>query len=367
MPQNEQHTTNDTPTTRESSVDSKRASTPKVVLGSLNKALVRTFRGDLSRSLNNNEEEIQKYLPAEQVPDSATPTPAAAPEKVTPRDAVVHTFSDDVQHLVRNKKMSMVRAAALESDKARTSEEAVTTGPWRTVILVLLVILGIIALAVIAAGGYYAYRLNAGTPSTYELNPGLLFTEGRERIEIGDISTQKTNALFAALRGSSYFSLGALTEFYITQTPPPQSIGETATPVHLDASEFLKRLAARVPDSFLQTLGAAYMVGVYTTDDGNMPFMVFTTSSYSYAFNGLLEWEAYMAHDLRYSFVSPNEKPRSSGFVDEVYDNIDVRVLYNALDKPMLMYGFVDRSTFVITTDKRTLLEVISRARVAKP
>lgn len=365
MPQNTDQNINETPKGEAFSTPAPQESTPKVILGALNKALVRTFRGDLAQSLDNNEAEIQKYLPQtnEVKKDSVNQTQDNTPHN----DAIVHTFSDDVQHLVRNKKMSMVRAVALESNKKGAGEQAVVQGPWRTVLLVLFIALALIVVAVVAAGGYYAYRLNVGTPSTYELNPGILFTEGRERIEIGGNTAQQTAALFAALRASTYFSLGALTEFYITETPASASIGEPVTPVHIGARAFLEHFAARVPESFLQTLGSEYMVGIYTTDDGNMPFLVLTTTSYSYAFNGLLEWETHMLNDLRSSFVPSKETPHSSGFVDEIYDNIDVRVLYNSFNKPFLMYGFVDRTTFVIATDKRTLLEVISRARIHRP
>lgn len=346
-----------TPTPEENATEK-----PKGVLGALNKALVRTFRGDLADTLGADHADIERYLP-QQVKKETTPVIQKPQER---NKAIVHTLGDDVQHLVRNQKMSVVRMAAMESDRGRTNSTHadVSANPWKTTIMVLFIALLVLVAVVIAAGGYYAYQLNTSTPTTHQLDPGILFTESREPIDISGRNSQAVLTFFSNIRRTSSFALGAITELYLTKTPEAQSLTERPTPLHIPPDELLTTIEARVPSSFLGTLEPEYMLGIYATDDGNMPFLVFTTSSYSYAFSGLLAWEAYMFENLRPFFVSIDATPQTGGFVDTVYDNIDARVLYDTTGKVLLVYGFVDRSTFVITTSQRALVEVMSRIRV---
>jgi len=345
-------------------------SAPRVVPGSLNNAVMRTFRGDITKNQGANAHEaVQKFVP--QVSPKDDPTQNSTTYTQNPKkrnEAVVHTFKDDVQDLVRHQKMSLTRVAALESDRGETNKaEPFDTQQWKTTMIVALAVLLLVIAAVLGAGAYYAYRLNAVPDQTQQLAPAIIFTEAREKFDVTDKSSRSITAQLANARRSTLFSLGSIVELYLTRTieaPEGRSMQ-----VHLTASEFLEAIDASVPEAFIQTLSSDYLVGLHVVDE-SIPFIVLTTTSYGHAFAGMLAWEQHIEENLS-PFFSPNTqatKPaiteNQNGFKDTIIENIDVRVLRDGTGTIRILYAFVDRKTIVITTNVRTLLEVAQRLRV---
>lgn len=367
MPHNQDTPTNQTPnpSPEETAATPAQPEKLKVVFGGLQKALMRTFRQDVSTTLNTtNQEEIESYLPhGARTSTPAAPTPPTPPSKA-PKDAIVHTLGDDVHDLVQNQKMSLVRMAALESNKNKHSQKATQKDPWKLVLTVLLAVLAVVIVAVLGAAGYYAYRLNA-TATAPAASAGIIFTEGREPIDVGGQSIEALKTLFGALHSAQIFTLGSMTELNLRTTPKPTSLTDYPQPRTVSIYEWLEILDARVPQSFIDTLSDAYMFGVHTTDAGNESFMILTTTSYSYAFSGMLAWEKNITTDLSSIFI-PAQKVARGSFVDSVIDNLDVRILYGADGSELLVYGFINRTSIVLTTNSRTYLDIAERLRIQR-
>lgn len=345
---------------------------PRVVEGALNKALMRTFRGDISKNAAPRQASklIETLTPKGEAPK---PTDVAGnPVEPTKKknEAVVHTFKDDVQHLVRNRKMSMTRIAALEADKgekkAPTQEKR---EPWKTTLLIALTVLFLVIGSVLAMGAFYAYRLNTAPNLTPQFEPAIIFTEARESIDVTDKNARGIMATLANARRDTIFSLGSVIEFHVTRILETEE--GAAVVAHLDPVDFLESVGANVPDTFLQTLGPEYVLGVHVIDE-NVPFLILTTRSYGHAFSGMLAWEKNLEENLL-PFFSPNieyVKPAvaedENAFSDTVVQNLDVRILRDSDRNIRILYAFVNRGTVVVTTNIRTLIELSSRLRVAE-
>ncbi|PCI29814.1 hypothetical protein COB52_02185 [Candidatus Kaiserbacteria bacterium] len=330
----------------------------------LNKAVVRTFKGDIQSSLGSDAEKVVDSL----VPKKASKEKEEKKEEI-PRErnkAIVHTYSDDVKNLVLNKKMSMVRMAALEGDRKGSAPII----PKRKSGFLKKALMGLMFVALgstILAGGYYAYILNEGGPQKLNLEPAMFFVESRERIDIEGKNSTNLLTLLAAIRHSSFFTLGSVTEFYITQPTENEKGEEIRT--HLTVQEFLTFLNTSVSDAFIGSLEREYMIGMHVTDDENVPFLVLKTNSYGVAYAGMLEWEKNIESNLspffspEGRFVKPAINVGGSQFTDTVIENADVRILRDSSGDIRLFYSFIDRGTIVITSHTRTLREVINRFR----
>ncbi len=351
-----------------------------VVHGALNNALMRTFRSDAHAA--TNDDAYAPSAPRTTTPDAESAADAANTKQRQPQQqkaprtkrnaAVVHTFKDDVQHLVRNRKMSLARMTALESDRGRPNAVAEEPGGWRMVVMVALGILFLVAAALIVGGAYYSYVLNTQPAEQVVDDPAFIFTETRERIDVTDMASFEIKRALADRRRSASYALGAVIDWHLTRTLGTFSrTAETqATPEHLDAEAFLTAIEASVSDTFVRTIDD-YLLGIHTTDDGAVPFLIFTTSSHGYAFSGMFEWEQTIEDDLAPLFSPGATSVRSAisggaAFEDISIENIDIRRITDENGQTRILYAFINRSTVIITTQTRTLLELANRVRVAE-
>ena len=369
----------------EVSADTSKPATPHetggVTRGALNNALMRTFRGDISSVLKDEKKAdaaarslIPEKKPAtlenEKGAPSSTPTKKAKESERVRNKAIVHTFKDDVQHMVRSRKMSLSRMAALESARhAQNNPDAQgASSPWRTTMLVALGVLFVLAGILIAVGAYYAYVLNTVPPEQTLDDPAMFFTEARERIDITELESYEVMPLLAGVRRETRAALGAIVEFYITHEA--DTFGESTRATQLNPAVFLEAFDASVGTTFLNTLGNKYLLGVHIIDDGTMPFLVLTSASHGHTFAGMLAWETAIEEDLA-PFFSPRGvylRPAiASGarFEDTTIENLDIRFIRDENGQTRLLYAFVNRTTVVVTTNLRTLLELAARIRVA--
>lgn len=350
--------------------DSPQGESPVVVEGALNKALMRTFKGDITKNLGKKARPaIDHFVPKDAPPRRQDADGNALETPKRKNEAVVHTFKDDVQHLVRNQKVSLSRIAAAESDsEERQQKPDESPRQLKTLVVTLLSILFLVIGGVLAGGAYYAYTLNTAPNTTPQFEPAIIFTEARESIDITDETARGIIQLLGVARKNIFFSLGSVIELHLVRFV---STAEEEVLMHLDAIDFLESIAADVPLTFLQTLGTEYVLGLHAIDE-NVPFLILTSRSYGHTFAGMLEWEQRIEENLipffspGAEYVKPAIAEDENMFTDTVIQNLDVRILRDKEGNIRLLYAFVNRSTVVITTNIRTLVELASRLRVAE-
>ncbi len=92
------------------------------------------------------------------------------------------------------------------------------------------------------------------------------------------------------------------------------------------------------------------------------PFMVMKTTNFDAVFGGLLSSEPTLPEDLDL-FISSSTEALASKFTDELIQNHDIRVLKNESGRDALVYGFVNSSNIIITSNRETFSEVATQVR----
>ncbi|MAJ97476.1 hypothetical protein CL644_01335 [bacterium] len=360
MPQNQ----NQKPTEK-NEVSEPIQGTPKP----LKAASVRTFRGDLSKSGVEGSRMAATLEPPKPASPDVQKSESTHAQAIPKNKAIVHTFKDDIQHLVRNQKTSLTRIAAMESNRRANDSprEDIEEEPKKAMVIVFLTILFVIIASLFVLGSYYAYRLNTTPPAAQQGTSSFIFIEGREYVDVTGVQARDVIELLASVRRNTFFSLGSMVELYLTEKITGENEQEVSE--RLDSKYFLETIRARIPITFLQTLGEDYILGIHVLDE-NIPFLLLTTRSYGNAFAGMLAWEKSIEEDLlplfspRSSFIKPASATGANIFEDTVMDNLDVRILYDEDGIARIMYAFIGQDAIAITTDARTLTELANRFRV---
>lgn len=123
--------------------------------------------------------------------------------------------------------------------------------------------------------------------------------------------------------------------------------------------------AAEILDTINWPSNSAFLKNIEEVNFGlyrNMPFMVMKTTNFDAVFGGLLSSEPTLTEDLDL-FISSSTEALATNFTDELIQNHDIRVLKSSSGSDVLVYGFVNRSTIVITSNRETFSEVANQVR----
>jgi len=305
------------------------------------------------------------------VEPGATPAAQPAPEKT---DAIqsLHTLKQDLQHVVQDQKISLVRAVALEEDRGRTPDQArfepARTSRTKNFVLgaILLLFLGGAALA-----GVYIVVEGRSKPLTEQPENSLVFAEQTVALGLDEHSAYQLKDVLAQARNASSASLGSITRVAPTVNVPATE--STEANVRLATlPEFLSALDAKPPDELLRALSTEFFFGYHTVDK-NAPLIVISVLSYDRAFKGMLTWEQGVNAELAPIFsavpaltVGTDGLPVKRTFSDVVMRNYDVRALKDDAGTVQLYYSFPTRDLLVIAESPYTFTEVLSRLQAQR-
>jgi len=302
--------------------------------------------------------------------------PAPAAEKPAPHydnDSVVamHTLKQDLQHVVLDQKISVVRAVSLEEDKKRSrpiDDTIVPSSPGhRTAITAGIVLLFLGGAALL---GVYLVAAQNASPLPRQASDSLVFAEQNVVFPIGGKAASGIKNELAQARSNSNASLGSITRV-IPVVPAGGTDGTTGQrPATL--SEFFAALGTHAPDALVRALGDTFFFGIHTVDK-NAPVFVLTVTSYDNAFAGMLAWEKTMNVDLSPAFTpvaaltnDKNGLPTDRTFTDIVMRNYDVRALKDDSGTIQLYYSFPTRDILVIGESPYTFTEILGRLQAGR-
>jgi hypothetical protein len=312
-----------------------------------------------------------------QQPSPVVP-PVKSPAEPTERDIVtpLHTLKDDMLDVVRIRKMSVVRASALEQDKKR-GQANIDPAPQRSAatqhshrafgyifFALLLIVLGGAALYGVAV----FMQSKSVTPAPQYSS--LIFSEQTETLPIDDTSPTTLKQTIAQARQASGAPLGSITRIVPTIETASSSGSAATTPATL--SQFFTALGVQAPDGLLRGLGSNFFFGIHTVDI-NAPVLVIPVTSYDLAFSGMLAWEHSMNQDLAPAFdavpvltTGPDGLPTARTFTDAVMLNYDVRELKDDSGNVVLYYSFPTPNILVIAESPHSFTEVLSRLQAQR-
>lgn len=292
--------------------------------------------------------------------------------------ASVHTLKDDLQSVVRDTKMSLVRAVALESEKKKGQEHLAGPGLFsdkarsHKVIGIAFVVMIFMALGLVTFFGVRSVlEQGAGTPQPAAA-PSLIFAEKTlmfpQETRTGD---DLKRTLMAGVRTVSNIPLGAI--IHIVPTSSQTDAGGAVTEQTMGIGEFLNAIGAQATPELLRSLRGDFFLGFHQTAGKLSPVIIIPVTSYERAFAGMLVWEPVMNADLSTIFSSiPPQAMNEKGllvqreFQDVLINNYDVRFLKDDAGATQLLYSFPTRTMLIITESPYSFTEVLSRLRASR-
>ncbi len=302
---------------------------------------------------------------AEEKKAAATPAPLpSVPEGL----AAVHTLKHDLHEVVEDKKISIVRAAAFESEKrGRPEPLELTPVPKRNIGGIVVIILTLLILGGAAMFGVYLFSRPSTTPLENTASDSLVFSESVSTFAIDADSPTTLKAGLGQVRNAGGGTLGSFTRIIPTIGGTEEEPGRPAT-----FTEFIRATGSHAPEELLRALESEFFLGLHTVDT-NAPVLVVPVISYDHAFKAMLEWEKMMNTDLAPLFtgVSPliadqNGLVVGRTFTDEIMRNYDVRALHGDSGQIVLYYSFPTRNTLLIAESPYSFTEILSRLQASR-
>jgi hypothetical protein len=353
---------------------------------------------DISTASGNISTDIQKILSQVRLPErrdfkgAADAKPPTATEPTQPKDlqgmvtkppldeetaramiskpeaaplSSVHTLKNDLQTVVKEKKMSLVRAVSLEQDKKRTEmiEEDFGRKERRKRVTGILFMTGLLfGLGIAALFGVYFVMLSHTGTDVQTLN-SIVFAEQSVALPLDNATPSELKHRVAAARQSQTGSLGSITRI----VPLLQGSDPKAQPTQATTAQFFSALGFNVPDDLTRSLGSSFFFGLHVVDK-NSPVLVIPVTNYDRAFAGMLAWEATMNADLAPVFtpvpttvLDTNNIPSARVFTDDVMRNYDVRELKDDSGTVELYYSFPSKNLLIIAESPYSFPELLSR------
>ncbi len=293
----------------------------------------------------------------------------------------IRTFQNDVEEMLQHSPVSKASIAIAESEKRikqETQDSQSASSPFQNTSKV--------------------FRISSGLPLTSHWNTRLIalvtllilflggigigaffFFKDAEQAVSTEQGTQIPESAAVTLEGreSRAGTLKAIWSVVSTLSVPQNEL--RTIPVKLGIApittvELFAKLETSAPAPLTRALGTAPTLGVHGFR-GGQPFLLFSVSSYDYAFAGMLDWEQNLLGDIGPLFgISPREILRNVGSTttealgntiavkDVILRNKDVRAVFDPQGAIIFLYSFIDKQTLVFTTNEDTLKILMSNA-----
>jgi hypothetical protein len=288
----------------------------------------------------------------------------------------VHTLKDDLQQVVHDQKISVVRAASFEQERHARKDDAFADEPVpkRSSKRFTAILFSVAMLVILGAGalfGVYLVEHARSAPTTAPGTSSILFAENTVAFPISDQSPGALKQSLAQARTSGSATLGSITQIIPTVSVPNTTDGSVSQRPATFA-EFMRAIGANPPEDLLRSVSDNFFFGIHTVDK-NAPLIVVPVTSYDHAFAAMLQWEPTMNSDLAPVFTavpsqmtSPSGLPQLRTFTDAVMRNYDVRALKDDSGVIEMYYSFPTQNILVIAESPYTFTEILSRLQALR-
>lgn len=291
--------------------------------------------------------------------------------KVSDDVRALHTLKDDLQEVVRDKKISLVRAVALEEEKrhhgSAVEEHLEQQVKKQSRTRYTFFVAGILFFfGLLAIGAVLYVMAERQTKAAAPITSKVLFAEQAVPISVGNLAAADIRREIGNARTSAGLTLGAILQI----VPIEEQVvnGQSAT-VPISTSQFLEKIGSRAPGDLGRALSSEFFFGLHAVDE-NAPIIVIPVTSYERAFAAMLEWEGTINTDLAPMFTLVNSRttgpdglPVTRTFEDTIMRNYDVRALKDDRGEIQLYYSFPTRNILIIAESPYSFSEILSRLR----
>lgn len=336
-------------------------------------------------STNESREAVLARLKAKASGPVQVPVPAPAPHPTPPpglppvsrpvptqTPSPIHTYKSDFSDRAKAENASPISILAVEQNARGAQPTPQQLKPLQKNYTPF--VIG--ALVLILAGGasmYFAVSFVTGRPPILisPSVPSLIFAD--EHRELQGTGAELVQGL--ADLSNTNMREGGVAIAYVTYA----STTEKGVTIMLPAEggALISALGLGAPDILLRNVEPSSTVGAIKASGETYPFFIFRVASFERTFAGMLEWENSMERDLArlypsYPEVVPEETVSASStpltetafrvsFVDDVVENHDVRVLRDAQNRALILYGYRDKQTLIIARNELAFKELLAR------
>lgn len=302
---------------------------------------------------------------------------AAAMEPENTTVVPLHTLKDDLQHVVRQQKISVVRAVSLEEERRHRvkKDDAFEPSPvaqqrGRRVLNILFSVALLLALGGAALLGVYLVARNQTASVAPPNMQSLIFAESAVIFPLSASTPEDLRRELGAMRVNAGGTLGSITRI-VPVIVDAQDDSASTRPATF--TEFMKALDPGVPDELLRAASDDFFLGIHTNVDRNAPVLVVPVTSYDHAFAGMLAWEAHLNAALTPLYTSLSSQttdqdglPIARTFQDVIMRNYDTRALKDDAGNVQLYYSFPNRNILIIAESPYSFTEVLSRLQAER-
>jgi hypothetical protein len=284
-------------------------------------------------------------MPPEQTPQKES---SQTQEQHNLHIQTLRTYRGDMEETIHAQKESVVTIVAKEQER-KAEQPIVEQQPRKQSSHFLATFSLLLLLVLISLGGFIYTQTKLNTTTSTQTTSSILPSAQQMEVLVGtnpqtDIKRAITNTI-SSFRGSPRETMNL-------------SLVQGSSTV--DTRAFMALLAPHAQDALGRNV-TNYMIGIYS-ELQNKPFVIIKTDDYGIAYKEMLTWESYMYADMKDIFPNLDDAVFTDGrtiFTDDTFKNKDVRVLSDNNKNTVLIYGFLDKNTLVITTDIDTFTGVL--------
>ncbi|MCU0660081.1 MAG: hypothetical protein MUD00_00480 [Candidatus Pacebacteria bacterium] len=269
----------------------------------------------------------------------------------------LRTYAKDFGASISGERGDIIRRAIRETEAKEAEKKAQSLSSKQNTVL----LLGSILAVVVGVGLITYVTMMSGTktiaPSKNNQVQSIVFADASIELTLSDLTKEELFAQFTKVRTAASIADSVTNVFFTDIRDNVKYL--------VGARTVLSLFTVHMPELVSETLENAVMLGIYTTSDDSLPFLILKTNAYNEAFAGFREWESRLFDDMYrlfgVSLSGKNNALFSATFQDGTLENKDVRVLKNTANEIALLYAFADEQTIVIATDARAFKEILSR------
>ena len=289
--------------------------------------------------------------------------------------SAVHTLKDDLQGVVYNQKISLVKAVSLEEDRrARKGFDTERTrGAQQRSSRTFGILFASLTLLVLGVGAlfgvFFIMNQQKVTPPP-DTGSSILFAEQSILLSLDGHSPSELKRVLEAGRTTSQGALGSITRII----PVISETDADGVPQNRPATfrEFMAALGVRASDDLFRALGNDFFLGIHAADK-SAPVIIVPVVSHARAFAAMLSWEPLLNEDLSPLFTAvpvlrqdANGLPVRRSYEDLVMRNYDVRALKDDAGEIQLYYSFPTQKVLIIAGSPYSFPEILSRLQASR-
>ncbi len=312
-------------------------------------------------------------------PRMTVPPSNATETKVSGRSqssvTAVHTLKDDLQGVVYDQKISVVKAVSLEEDRRahKGTSGIETPGAHQRSSRLFGILFASFTLLALGGGalfGVFFVMNQQKTPAQIDTGSSILFAEQSVLLSLDEQSPAELKRALESGRSSSQGALGSITRII----PVTAEVDADGVPQNRPATfrEFMDATGANPPEEALRALADDFFLGVHAADK-SAPLIIIPVVSHARAFAAMLAWEDALNPDLAPLFTSvprltqdANGVPSKRTYEDLIMRNYDVRALKDDRGEIQLYYSFPTQNILIIAESPYSFPEILSRLQASR-